>query len=497
MVLYLVEDERNIRESILSFVNWTSIGISLVKGCRNGKDALEQMEKNGAPDILITDVRMPIMDGIALANEVRAKYPDTMILFLSGYADKEYLMSAIRLEAFQYIEKPISIDDLTTIISNAANEWRKRNASKQEHKKLEAFKERNLTAVKKATLMSILSGTGYDSSGLFNVSEEYSLISSFYPQFIANPTEGQAFYETALSLFVDATLIAFDPKGILHMMIKRDLSNSYITLLRVGDLSRLSTRAYICFIENFDISKIDKAFLKTEYSFLEFLCFYQIEYSGDLNNWNPVPLKNNKEMIDRLDEVLMNSNSNSIKELLFSFNKEISAKKYDIHSVRQFYLDAYQHIQKHMFGTGNMSIDQYKKFESAKLLIDISNILSILVDSGSDMVKFKDPRIRNIINYVEDHIDDTQLSLNQIADVLGLSSNYISSYFAKEAGMSLGQFITEKRIKKAEKLLLGGNDKIQKIALKCGFPDLTYFSSVFKKNTGMSPAAYRKEKIHQ
>ncbi len=118
--LLIVDDEKNTRETLKDYISWHELGITKVETAKNGLDALGILQ-NFIPNILLTDVRMPKMDGIELATKIRENYPECKIIFLSGYSDKEYLMSAIKLRAFGYIEKPINRQEVITIITDAVS----------------------------------------------------------------------------------------------------------------------------------------------------------------------------------------------------------------------------------------------------------------------------------------------------------------------------------------------------------------------------------------
>lgn len=118
--LIIVDDEERIRESIKRFIPWDEIGIGIVSTAKNGIEALEVAHKT-PPHILLTDIRMPKMNGIELASRVRELYPSCKIIFLTGYADKEYLKSAIKLQAIDYIEKPVNRDEIKKTISDAVS----------------------------------------------------------------------------------------------------------------------------------------------------------------------------------------------------------------------------------------------------------------------------------------------------------------------------------------------------------------------------------------
>lgn len=127
----LVDDERSLRESIQELVDWEGNGFNLIGTAENGLDALQLVEKVGSPDLLITDIEMPVMTGIELARHVKDEYPTTKIVFLSGYDEFQYAKAGIELNIFQYLLKPISEQEiektLATIEKQISNEIRAAN----------------------------------------------------------------------------------------------------------------------------------------------------------------------------------------------------------------------------------------------------------------------------------------------------------------------------------------------------------------------------------
>jgi two-component system response regulator YesN len=115
----VVEDEKTPRELLRDLVPWAKHGFDPVDTARNGLEALEILEAGGV-DLVVTDVRMPKMDGIELAVEVRRRWPDCVLVFLSGYSDKEYLKTAIRVQAQDYLDKPIDLTQVEASVAQAA-----------------------------------------------------------------------------------------------------------------------------------------------------------------------------------------------------------------------------------------------------------------------------------------------------------------------------------------------------------------------------------------
>ena len=118
MNVLIVDDEKTTRQGLLNHIDWKKFDISEIREAQDGTDALE-LCKTYIPDIMISDIRMPIMNGIELCTNIRELYPECKIIFLSGYSDKEYLKSAIHLGVIHYVEKPIDLSEMEEAIGKA------------------------------------------------------------------------------------------------------------------------------------------------------------------------------------------------------------------------------------------------------------------------------------------------------------------------------------------------------------------------------------------
>ena len=114
--IILADDEEEVRKSIIKKIDWHAAGFEVVGDAENGQDALEKIEAL-EPDVLMTDIRMPYMDGLTLIERIRQKYPSMKVLIFSGYDDFEYAQQAIKLNVTEYILKPVNVEELTQILN--------------------------------------------------------------------------------------------------------------------------------------------------------------------------------------------------------------------------------------------------------------------------------------------------------------------------------------------------------------------------------------------
>ena len=113
--IMLVDDEEEVRKAMIRKMDWEKLGFTVAGDAENGEDALEKLEQL-EPDVVMTDIRMPYMDGLTLVARIREKYPSIKILIFSGYDDFEYAKQAIKYRVTEYILKPVNGEELAEIL---------------------------------------------------------------------------------------------------------------------------------------------------------------------------------------------------------------------------------------------------------------------------------------------------------------------------------------------------------------------------------------------
>ncbi|HAE45498.1 MAG TPA: DNA-binding response regulator, partial [Lachnospiraceae bacterium] len=138
MKVLIVDDEKLTREGLRDKINWTGLGFTDVRCAVDGMHGLE-LGRQFRPDVILTDVRMPRMNGIQMAEQIQQLCPESSIVIMSGYSDKEYLKAAIRLRAVSYVEKPINLDEITAALREAVVRVENENRNRTQTKYAVAF----------------------------------------------------------------------------------------------------------------------------------------------------------------------------------------------------------------------------------------------------------------------------------------------------------------------------------------------------------------------
>lgn len=535
--VYIVDDEKNIRESMKAFIPWDQLKVTSVYTAKNGIEALELMALN-PPHILLSDIRMPKLDGIALATEVRVKYPQCIILFLSGYSDKEYLKSAIHLRAFQYVEKPLDMNELVSLLQNAIDEYNKAAQHEVITNQLSTYYEVSQPYIRQELIRTLYTSKGtktqlqnlttLDLQDFFEGITYHVLL--FHLHWSPYISEAQIkksqdrFLEilnqpkwktTLLSGFIDQThclllttqlenleSLPHIEKQLLDTSGRREVIRSFLQ-----EFSMMGDGTFDLSVSvSYEMSSLTNSIsCVKQLKQLVFLKFYdqQLIHCQE-NQSSPLPpLKIHKQIGLDLVESLMTTNNQQLSTTLAQLKSTIrQAKDPALSRVEACYRNLYEqslcslkeeHLEvgmdvldkamKQLTPPGYlMTFDNYhRNFEESYL-----KAMTVLMD-----YRKVGSRSSEIMQYIKQHYHENQLSINTIADAFALSPAYLCSSFKKSTNLTLNQYITDIRIEKAKEMLLHQTDKVYEIAIKVGFTDTNYFSSLFRKQVGVTPLEFK------
>ena len=517
----VVDDEIRQREAVIQNVGWNDAGFEVVGGAENGIEALELLEKL-EPDLILTDIRMPLMTGLQLAKKAREIRPATKFVILSGYDDFEYAQEAFKYNVIRYLLKPISAAELTEELEKIRLEM---------DKEIEFLKngssniDLSLRLEKAEFLLPLLLGTGEDVHTSKKLNETakrlgiiksdgdcYSVVVSKFKSFGGeNRTEAHHIdfvnsiinkYALCESFFVNGriiTLVTSDPEEMstkLRLPVieivqsAKKLLNQKCTIgisETVDDLSLLATAC-------------SQAITARRYTSDG---TGNIRYINDQERKTAYEFETTEKSVSKLEQLLKLGSKEEIKTFLNEMLSEKSRESID-YIVIQILATAHKCVSvlpdgnalTELFTANNsfmskLSFDfneQYKN-ELVSLCLDARDIISRSQRHESEAICDK------ALQIINDEYMNENLSLTDASDKLGVSPNYLSALIKKTKSANFVTLVTERRMSAASDLLLCTSMKNFEISQKCGYSDQHYFSYCFKKYFGVSPNKYREEHL--
>lgn len=533
--LLLVDDEPEIREGLREVIRFEEYGFEVVGEAGNGAAAL-QLAESLAPDLIITDIRMPLMDGLALCRRVRAVLPTTQFIILSGYDDFEYARQAIEVKVLGYLLKPISANEFAQMLQGARDSLDEAARQRSDVSRLRGRFEASLPLLRESLMVSLLSGGITPEEALRHAARyEENIQAPAYAVLMAQVGE-----ETGQDRIGDPELLPFAVANIMQEVLDA-WGRCYLfryngmiagLLLLEGDtpahfneaLARIEdARKTFCYYLQCElyigvstacrslatlpaaarqaVSALDHAVLsRAEHS----LCVRDVERSSNTDLimdgyqlrqlTNYVKAGEESLALAALDAILDRCRQGSpapkayqtyLMELFMGFLRIVP----DMSLEREDYDADFDRISKAVFGA-------CPAVDGARELF--AGLLRRLV-SGIDESRQSSSRLAaaQAEQYLAQHYMREDLSLEDLCLHLHLSSSYFSAIFKKETKKTFHQYLTELRMDRALTLLSAGDLRTAQVAKEVGLPDPSYFSYCFKKHFGFPPSQARKGQAQQ
>ncbi len=532
--ILLADDEAEIRQGIERKIDWENCGFSLVATAENGQEAYEMVEKL-KPDVLLTDIRMPYMDGLQLGEKATQILPDLKLVFFSGFDDFEYAKQAISLQAYEYILKPINAQELSELLIRIHEQLDKEYAEKKNVERLQQAYEESLPVLRDQLLMRIVEGK-ITAPRAMELARKYQLrevegyksVAVVHASVTAQTAEWQSGFSTA----DQSELIPLSLMNILYEYMDGKFEihafrhNDDVTL--IGCLS--SKDQMLEFINQLDVfCRIVKKYLglpvcvgigsaysditdlKKSYEGAKDAVDYRIMMGYKAIFIEDIEPGSSSEVdIDEQDlEALLHAikfESNDAIELAVECavtkfqNSSLPISKCQIYITELLaellkLVRTYQLNTEEVFGEdfkGYSFITDYATLDGLQKWISgvCVNISSLIKRERTDSAKIMVDKARK---FVQDHFMESEVSIEVLCDYLHLSPSYFSTVFKKETGETFVSYLTKIRMEEAVKLLNSTDDKTYMIAQKVGYLEPNYFSYVFKKYYGISPTKYRSQ----
>lgn len=528
--IMLVDDEEEVRKAIIRKMNWEQLGFLMVGDAENGEDALEKLEQM-EPDVVMTDIRMPYMDGLTLAEKIRAKYPSVKILIFSGYDDFEYAQRAIKLNAIEYILKPVNGEELADILKRIKNNL---DEEIEQRRNINTLQERYLSSlpILRELFLNDLVQRTTDVAMMAPKLREYGinildarkyLTAMIHVEQVVRMenqvlSQHQELIPISVRDFVEDYLrphcrfAAFNSADGIAVIMAVDKDNTQTGLMNLlNDICKESRRLLDVSItigvgRSCDtLQEINRSYQTS----VDALGYRAIVGSGKAIYINDVePVSRGKLQLDDKGEAeLAGAIKFGPRELIEDVIRNLVARMDDakVHA-RQYQvymlsivncmirlMQQYDLNMSEMFDSENRYTDMmegiYCREEFAERIIPVACRMNEALNRERDNTTKK--VIREAKEYIRENYSNPELSVEMLCRHLHMSPAYFSTVFKKETGQTYVNYLTEVRLEKAVELLNETDDKTYMIARKVGYQEQNYFSYVFKKQYGVSPTKYR------
>lgn len=521
--VFITEDESIVREGLRDIVPWEKYGFEFVGDAPDGEIALPLIRKL-KPDVLITDIKMPFMDGLALSSIVSRELPDTKIIILSGYSDFEYARQAIALRVDQYLLKPITkaaiLKALESTRQKIVEEREQREYLRryeQDTKKYESFSRRAFFERLVEGSMSVQQI--YEEAGRLNLdltADGYNFLlftiqspsETAYSEAAAVTQEGvlDCFlrYPSCIlfrcSLMTYAVLIMGDTENLEELtqraldIIQRRCEEAPQPLSWYAALGtptyRLSGLAQ-CYQEVSRVLAYRHLFPQIHVFRAELL---QQERSADR------AVSPNPEKLDPM--ILRNFIQTGTPEETEAFVQEylsgLGGAEHSLLFRHYIILSVRINAELCLLQLGCQQED-FARLPQPEVNLPPQRMGEYLVSVLSGALQLRDLKsqqnssdiIDQAIRCIEKNYTDENISLNSVAQTINISANYLSALFSQKMGISFVEYLTQKRMNRAKQLLQRTSLRSSEIAYQVGYRDPRYFSFVFRKTQGCTPRAFR------
>lgn len=533
--VFLVEDEMVIRRGIKNSIDWEKEGYIFCGEASDGELAYPMIIKE-KPDILITDIRMPFMDGLELCKLVKKELPNIKILILSGYDEFDYAKEAIRLGVTEYLLKPISSGKLLEALNGVSESIRREKEDKDlvrkymeemrentEHEKQKFFEQ--MIAGNLSMADALETGEKYEmnlSAGMYN------LLLFRFTLGEENRKSGELLGEAeyAIEKLTERLEYVFEfQRGVEGWAFLLMADNEEQMSERVKELSKdleeimknYSTIAYFG-----GIGQPVARLRELEESFREAERALAARFTMELNRIISVEDIRMAQNVDTLDDIeitsfgeiektrtmlekfLNNGAEDEIDEFVDVYINELPEENLKSVLMRQYIImDAYivmmSFCEKFEGIEGEMQAQSEELKNSMKTIQTLEEIKNYIRMLLKKIIGVRDTisgrRYSDIIEIAKDQIRKTymsdEISLNTIATEVGMSPSYFSSIFSKEMGKTFVEYLTEIRMDRAKELLMCSSMKTSEIGYEVGYKDPHYFSYIFKKTQNCTPKEFR------
>ncbi len=521
----LVDDEEEVIQVIMRKINWGELGFSVIGFADNGVKALELVEEF-QPDVVMTDIKMPYMDGMELSNRVKAQFPATKILLFTGFDEFEYAKEAIHLEVEEYILKPMNSAELTNVFAQLKVKLDQEISEKRNVEILQKYYIESLPLLRADFYSGLVEGRVHEGEVSKYLSDcRISFTGQFFCCLVIHTSQKEGDMDP---LLLSASVReqakerfggkwqakSFAYLGNTVFIAQLENENEVWELTDECDRFCRYVRHVLGAVVTIGIGQVCGNILELpqSYSTAREAVSYRALYGASraINIKEIVPQKVDKSVPfseAELSDLFRMVRVGSEEEIAQAVGRYLSHISFPDKSLQRHHMDVMELLSMLFRFSVNNDIAIEGDME------DMGNLYGSLLDMEPDALQkwllnvslsFREQLIHvrsrttetlvsKAMEYVWNNYADAKLSLDNVCEALGVSNSYFSTVFKKEAGNSFIGYLTDYRLDRAARLLIETNEKSYMIANQVGYSDPNYFSYVFKKRFGVAPSKYRTE----
>jgi two-component system response regulator YesN len=519
----LVDDEEEVINAIVRKIDWEGLGYEVPTYAHNGLEALE-MAEGDTPDVVMTDIQMPYMDGLEFSRQLRKLCPGVKIIIFSGYDEFEYAKEAIKLEAEEYILKPVNSDELSSLFTRIRESLDKEAEERQSIRKLSRYYAQSLPLLQETFYSELVSGRiPQEHLAEYLLNYQIDLKGPVYEVVLIHTSSTLAPEGlNPVLLCISVRRLAqerleeklrgkfFSYQGDTVMIAQMDDSRQVIELTDDCDsfcrLAKIACKAVV----TVGLGMVCTDAMDTVHSLegaSQAVSSRAIYGTGKAINIMEIEPEHDSETImdesgKTLSEILRRIRVEDTIDIPLEAGRFVDSYSQDLGTMKlyEFFITdtmsrLYRFAQENHLAIEDVFADN----TIGKALPDVLEFKIMLTDILSRMqqmigdVRSKGQKsfVLKAQEYVAAHYNEEGITIEKICKNLGVSSAYFSTVFKKETGKTFVTYLTDYRMDKAKEILMTSDKKTYVIAAEVGFTYPNYFSYVFKRQYGITPSKFR------
>ena len=519
----MVDDEELVRRGFRTKIDWTNLGFEFLEPCENGEQAIEALQAFH-PDVLMTDIAMPKVDGLGVAAYAAEHHPETVVVILSGYDEFEYAQKAIRSSVFEYVLKPVTSRDLAGLLGRLRTRLDARGRAREEARAAERQAQAAAALVKSQALLGLVTGptdtlTATAFQDLFKFSPQ-DLCSAvvLVDEAPAPPGQKDRGAERAAEVLAGVAgashrTLAFsvtEARWAVLVLERNPASCERLSVMVANGIAASAPAAIV------GVGRPRASWREASTSYLEAAAALSYRLTGPSGAaWrypatkpeDPRTLEGLAERKERTWRTVLSGEPGETAEQAAAFLALLGGSGVSPTSVRHEIEELFRSVLVAFRDLGvsgetvasGLHLDYDLAVQRLRTSEEVQALLRRLAEFACSTLDGRaspapEWKVRDFKDYVARHYGDRDLSVQRIAASLSISASYLSKLVKKYLDRSVVDYLVDFRMERAKDLLATSDLMAYEVAEATGYPDAQYFSTVFKRQIGIPPSEFRAQR---